>query len=84
MMSLIDVQSLTQNAAGRTPAPPPPGTGAAAKITVRDFDFYYGVAPHLAEFTSIDQPTLFESKVGLVKGYVQRSMRISPSKRDYG
>jgi hypothetical protein len=46
-----------------------------------DFDFYFGVAPQLAEFMSIDQPVSFESAIGEVKGYVQRSMRISPSKR---
>jgi hypothetical protein len=48
-----------------------------------DFDFYFGVAPGLAEFMSIDQPMLFDSDVGVVRGYVQRSMRISPSKRSY-
>lgn len=49
-----------------------------------DFDFYHGVAPQLAEFMSIDQPVLFDSDAGKIKGYVQRSMRISDAKRDYG
>lgn len=48
-----------------------------------DFDFYFGIAPSIAEFMSIDQPVLFESDVGPVRGYVQRSMRISESKRKY-
>ncbi|MET0984180.1 MAG: hypothetical protein ABW034_02125 [Steroidobacteraceae bacterium] len=48
-----------------------------------DFDFYYGVAPQLAEFMSMDQPMLFDTDVGVVRGCVQRSMRISPTKRVY-
>ena len=48
-----------------------------------DFDFYHGVAPALAEFMSIDQPMQFDSETGVVKGYVQRSMRISASKGVY-
>jgi len=55
MMSLIDVQSLTRNSAGRTTALPPPETGAAAKISVRDFDFYYGPAKVLHGI-SLDVP----------------------------